>query len=253
MSKNIIIGNWKMNVGSVEDAKKIAKLSRALAAKMRTTEVVICPPFSLIAPAAPAKKAKNFHMGAQSASVHEGGSHTGDVGVNTLKSLGVSYVLAGHSEQRVAGDTNATVSQRAQRILAAGLTAVICVGEKARQEGGEHLDELRTQIRETLASIPQEQAKNIIVAYEPVWAIGAKEAMQPDQIYEMSLFVKKVFSDVFGPEAGLKVRVLYGGTANATNAAEIMRVGKVNGLLVGRESVNAGGLTDMLKAVDTVR
>lgn len=250
-SKKLIIGNWKMNVGTLKDAKAIAKKSLALSKKMKHTEIVVCPSFPHIAVAA--AKAKAYHLGAQSASVFENGSHTGDVGARQLADLGVEYVLAGHSEQRQAGDTDETVSKRIQRILEAGLTAVVCCGDKARAEDGSHLESLKNQLKASLANIPAEKAGRLMIAYEPVWAIGAKEAMQADQVYEMSLFVKKVFAEVFGPDAGHKVKVLYGGAVKADNAAEIMSVGKVDGLLVGRESVNIQGLTDLCKVVDSVK
>jgi triosephosphate isomerase len=250
-SKKLIIGNWKMNVETLKDAKAIAKNSLALSKKMKHTEIVVCPSFPHIAIAA--AKAKAYRLGAQSVSVFENGSHTGDVSAKQLASLGVEYVLAGHSEERQAGDTDQMVSQRVQRILEAGLTAVVCCGEKARAEDGSHLEFLKNQLKASLANIPAGQVGKIVIAYEPVWAIGAKEAMQADQVYEMSLFAKKVFAEIFGPDAGHGVKVLYGGAVKADNAAEIMAVGKVDGLLVGRESVNIQGLTDLCKVVDSTK
>ncbi len=251
-NKKLIVGNWKMNVDNYEQAKVLATKCRAVAAKLAKTEIVVCPPFPFITAATTTSKIDAYHMGAQSASIFEGGSHTGSVGAKMLSDLGVEYVIAGHSEERTAGDTNETVSKRIARILEAGLSAIVCVGEKTRDEGGSHLDFLKVQIKETFANIPIDKAKKIVMAYEPVWAIGAKDAMVPEQVYEMSLFVKKVFSDVFGPDAGLKVKVLYGGAVNSRNARDIMTIGKVDGLLVGRESVNMPGFTELLDAVDEI-
>lgn len=250
--KHLVIGNWKMNAGTAEDAKHIAQKTRLIAAHLKHTEVVACPPFVFVPLAASRTPAKNFSLGAQSASIHEGGSHTGDVSATMLKSLGVEYVIAGHSEERAAGDTDELVSKRVIRILEAGLTAVVCVGEKTREESGSHFDFLRDQIKNTFANVPQAKAKNIVLAYEPVWAIGAKEAMVPEQVHEMSIFVKKAFSDIFGQDAAMKTQVLYGGSVNSLNAADIIRIGKVDGLLVGRESVNPTGFAELLKAVDAI-
>jgi triosephosphate isomerase len=132
------------------------------------------------------------------------------------------------------------------------MTAIVCVGEKARDEGGAHFEYVKNQIKDSLAGISEDRVKRIVLAYEPVWAVGAKESMPPEQIYEMSLFVKKSFADIFGSEAGLKVKVLYGGAVNFRNAGEIIKTGRVDGLLVGRESVNLPGFVELLKAVDGV-
>jgi len=249
---HFVIGNWKMNPASLEDAKRIAKKTRSVAASLRHTEVVACPPFVFISAAASRKPAEHFSLGAQSVSIAEGGAHTGQVAAAMLKSLGVEYVITGHSEERAGGDSDDAVSKRIVRVLESGMTAVVCVGEKSRDESGAHFDFIRDQIKNTFADVPLNKARSIILAYEPIWAIGAKEAMAPEQIYEMSIFVKKVFADVFGQESAMKLKVLYGGSVNFRNAAEIIGTGKVDGLLVGRESVNMPGFVELLKAVDRI-
>jgi triosephosphate isomerase len=251
-TKHLVIGNWKMNPALAEDAKRIAQKTRSVASNLSRTEVVACPPFAFIPLAAPRTSVKNFSLGSQSVSLDEGGAHTGEVGAVMLKSLGVEYVIAGHSEARAAGDTDGMVAKRIIRILESGLVAVVCVGEKVRDDAGSHFNFLREQIKNTFTGVPIEKAKNIVLAYEPVWAIGAKEAMAPEQVHEMSIFVKKSFADIFGAEAAMKVKVLYGGSVNSKNAADIMNIGQVDGLLVGRESVNMPGFTELLKAVDKI-
>ncbi len=251
-SKYLIVGNWKMNPASAEDAKRIAKKTKLLAGKLSHTDVVACPPFPFVHFCASKALVASFHMGAQSVSVDEGGAHTGEVAAGMLASMGVKYAIVGHSEERAAGDTDEMVSRRAARALDAGLTVIACVGEKVREESGSHFAYIKEQLKNSLANISEDKRGRIVIAYEPVWAIGAKEAMQPEQVYEMSLFVKQSFADVFGPEAGLKVKVLYGGAVNSRNAADIMTIGKVDGLLVGRESVNMPGFSELLKAVDAI-
>ena len=243
-----------MNPASLADAKRIAKKARSVAARLERTHVVVCPPFPFIGAAASRKPVPGFHLGAQSVSIELGGAHTGEVSSDMLKSLGVEYVIVGHSEQRAAGDTDEVVSKRISRVLEAGLTAVVCVGEKTRDESGTYFDFIKDQIKKTFAGIPADKTglvnRRIILAYEPIWAIGAKEAMAATDIYEMSLFIKKALADVFGAETGLKAKVLYGGSVNFRNAAEIIEVGQVDGLLVGRESVNLPGFVELLKEVD---
>lgn len=250
--RKLIVGNWKMNPASFEEAKRIAKQTRASLAGLEHVAVVVCPPLPFISAALSKASVPGFHVGAQIVSVEESGPHTGQVSARMLASMGVSHVVAGHSEARRAGDTDEIVSKKIARIVDAGLTPIVCVGEESRDEGGAHLEALADQIRKTFAGISEAAARKAIIAYEPVWAIGAKAAMQPEVVYEMSLFVRKVFSDLYGQEAGMKALVLYGGSVDARNAADIMRVGKVDGLFVGRQSVIATGFKELLKAVDAV-
>jgi triosephosphate isomerase len=169
-----------------------------------------------------------------------------------LRDIGVEYVIVGHSEERKGGDTDERVSQKMKAVLEARLIPIVCVGEEVRDENGAYLDTLKSQIKNTFAGIPAKSISRVILAYEPIWAIGAKDAMLPGDIRETSIFVKKIFADLFGADAGRKVRVLYGGSVNYRNAPDIMTVGKVDGLLVGRESVNTPGFVALLKAVDGV-
>ena len=187
-----------MNPATYEEAKEIAKKTRAVAADLKNVEVVACPPYPFLTACQTRSDDKSLSLGAQTVSVHLNGAHTGDVGVGMLKDLGVEYVIVGHSERREAGETDETVSKKIAVTLDAGMTAVVCVGEKTRDESGAHLDFLTKQMKQTFAGVPESKAKNIVIAYEPVWAIGAKEAMKPEDVYEMSLFVKKVFGDIFG-------------------------------------------------------
>ncbi len=241
-----------MNPSTLEDAKKIIAKTRRVAGTLSHTDVVACPPFVYINAAISRRDPNTLKVGAQTVSFEEGGPHTSEVSAAMLYDMGVRYVIAGHSEERAAGDTDEIVARRVKVIVEAGMNAVLCVGEQVRDEGGVYLQGLKEQIQNSLSGIPQNRAKNIILAYEPVWAIGAKEAMKPEQVYEMALFVRKVFSDVFSQDQAMKVDVLYGGSVNFRNAADIIKIGQVDGLLVGRESVNMPGFVELLKVVDAV-
>jgi triosephosphate isomerase (TIM) len=254
VNTKLIVGNWKMNPPTLIEAQKIARKVKRIAPLLSTTETVICPPFPYIIACSSKKELAHFHVGAQSVSVQtESGPHTGEVSASMLTDIGVEYVIVGHSEQRGRGEDNKTVSEKVHAVLGAGMTPIVCVGEVVRDDAGTYLEILKSQIKESLAGIAPKYAHKIILAYEPIWAIGAEVPMNNADIYESSLFVKKVFSDIFGPDAGLKVRVLYGGSVNYRNAPDIITLGRVNGLLVGRESVNAPGFVALLKAVDEVR
>ncbi|OHA17312.1 MAG: triose-phosphate isomerase [Candidatus Taylorbacteria bacterium RIFCSPHIGHO2_02_FULL_45_28] len=252
MSKKLVIGNWKMNPATLDDAKNIIRKIRRTANLLKNTVVVVCPPFVYTQSAISRRGPSTLKVGAQTVSYEKENSHTGEISAKTLVDIGVEYVIAGHSEERARNDTDEIVSRRVKAIIEAGMNAVVCVGERVRDDGGGYLETLKSQIKNSLADVPSSLAKNIIIAYEPVWAIGAKEAMMPEQIYEMSLFVKKVFSDIFSQNQAMKTLVIYGGSVNFRNAREIITVGKVDGLLVGRESVNTPGFVELLKAVDDI-
>lgn len=252
-NRKLIVGNWKMNPSTLEEAKRIAVKTKFSAGGLEHTDVVICPPAVFIFPCTPKKASHNFQIGAQNVFFEEEGAFTGEISARMLKDIGVSYVIVGHSEERGRGDTDEIVSRRISAVLDVGLTPIVCVGEKTRDnESGSHFDFLKEQIKNTFANVPKKYAREIVLAYEPIWAIGAKEAMAPEQIYEMTLFVKKVFADLFGNDLALKTMVLYGGSVNFRNAGDIMRVGQVDGLLVGRESINIAGFIELLKEVDAV-
>ncbi len=254
MNKKLIIGNWKMNPSNLEEAKDIANKIRLMSEGLRQTDVVIAPPYLYISSTKPKEESDNFFMGAQSASVDSEGAHTGEISARMLQDMGVRYVIVGHSEQRERGETDEIVSKKISAVLNADLVPVVCIGEKTRdQENGAHYDFLRDQIKQTFASVEKKSAKDIVIAYEPIWAVGATEPMVPDQIFETTIFIRKVFSDLFDPKVAKKVRILYGGSVNFKNAESIMSVGKVDGLLVGRESVNVTGFLELLRVVDSMQ
>jgi triosephosphate isomerase len=253
MNKKLIIGNWKMNPASMEEALDIANKIRLMAQDLKQTDTVIAPPFVYIASTRTKDSTKNFFIGAQSVSRDVEGAHTGEISAKMLKNIGVEYVVVGHSEERGRGETDEIVSEKIARLLEVDLIPVVCIGEKSRdQETGAHYDFLKEQIKKTFANVPKKSAKNIVIAYEPIWAIGAKEPMAPDQILETTIFIRKIFADLFDPKVAKGVSVLYGGSVNFKNAGEIMSVGKVDGLLVGRESVNITGFLELLKVVDSL-
>jgi triosephosphate isomerase (TIM) len=255
MSKRIlVVGNWKMNPATLDEAKVIARKTRQGAQELDSTDVVMCPPSVFIsAVMASSVSSPRVYLGVQSVSPYtEEGPHTGEVGVHMLRDLNVEYVITGHSEERSRGITDEDVSKSVSAVVHEGMTAIVCVGERERDDSGTYLETLRQQIQNSLAGVETKYVKNIIIAYEPIWTIGATEAMNPEQVYEMGIFIKKICADIFGPDIALKIKVLYGGAVNAENAAAIISAGKVDGLLVGRESVHVEGFVELLKVVDAI-
>ena len=169
-----------------------------------------------------------------------------------LKSFDVRYVIVGHSERRKAGETDEAVNARVTAVIKAGLTAVLCVGEAKRDHGAQYLGDIEGQIRKACAGLSRAKLESLVVAYEPVWAIGTGHTATPEDVHEMKLFIQKTLTDLYGRNYAQKVRVLYGGSVNAKNAGELMRDGMVDGFLVGGASLNAKEFSGIVSAVRLV-
>lgn len=252
MKRKIVIGNWKMNPVTLEEARRIFRYTKNLAGKFRRTSVVVCPPFVYLSTFLARKSESPVIIGAQDVYFEEFGPHTGEISAPMLRDLGVTHVIVGHSERRAKGDTDEVISKKVLSLLEVGIHPILCVGEKERDQHGTYLDVLKNQIRDSLNKIPKKHADKLIMAYEPLWAIGAKDAVDPATICEMSIFVKKVLSDIFGHDEAISATILYGGAVNFRNAGDIIAKGQVDGLLVGRESVNTAGFGELLRAVDSL-
>lgn len=248
--KKIVIGNWKENPSTHEAAKNIVKNIKRVASQVTKTITVLCPPSVFLSDLG--KGEQPYSKGAQDVSVFEGGSHTGEVSAEMLKDSGVEYTIVGHSERRKMGETDAMVASKIVALHFARVTAVMCVGEDNRDSGGQYLDILKNQIKHSLAGVEKKNLSHLIVAYEPVWAIGATQAMSPADVHETAIFIKKTLADLFGHDYVTKIPILYGGSVNFRNAGEIVGEGHVDGLLVGRESINPEGFNEILKVVDTI-
>ncbi len=247
--RKLIMGNWKMNPTSIEEARRIFAAIKVSARKLVNTDTVICPPFIF---AGVLKAGSGVELGAQNVSFEERGSFTGEVAALMVKSVGAKYVIVGHSERRKMGETDEAVAKKAAAAIGTDLTAVVCVGENVRDTQGEYLEFLKNQIKNSLGKIQRRNLRSLVIAYEPVWAIGATEAMTPADIHEMSIFIKKILADMFGQEEAFKVPILYGGAVNFRNARDIVALGEVDGLLIGRESLNPPGFVEILKTIDTI-
>lgn len=248
--KKIIVGNWKMNPDNAEKAKDIFKGIRNYSKNLKNIKVVICPPFVYLSDLEKLTD-KSVILGAQDMFWEKTGSFTGEISSEMLK--GEGYVILGHSERRELGETDEMVSKKVISAIKAGLHPILCVGEKVRDDHGEYLHFLRTQIINSLSKMPKTYLKKLVIAYEPVWAIGkgAEEAMKPADIHETALFIKKILVEIYGP-AGLLTPILYGGSVSYKNASDILTLGEVQGLLVGHESLNPKKFTELLKNVEQV-
>ena len=242
MTRQIIVGNWKMN-GTSRDSQALVE---ALLAGLPATvpDIVPCPPFTQRALLADKLKGSPIALGAQDCHKDVSGAHTGDISPAMLTDLGVSYVILGHSERRQEhGELDETVREKAVAATKAGLTPIVCIGETEDQrESGEHFDTLGWQIK---GSLPDNFSG--ILAYEPIWAIGTGRAATEDEIAETMKFLREELVRQFG-EAGKTVRILYGGSVNAKNAASILSIADVAGALVGGASLNAEAFLSIIGA-----
>ncbi len=250
MSKNIvplIIGNWKMN-GLIAQLSEIDNLDNELSQIHHIKcHVVICPPATLLVSATQNSENSKVAFGGQDCHFEEKGAHTGDISAEMLANSGAQYVIVGHSERRADHDeTDEIVQNKAKAAFRAGLTPIICVGESEKErKKGRALEVVLSQLEK---SIPDDIKKGIIVAYEPVWAIGTGLVPSIDDIDEMHLAIRKLLIKRFA-DLGEKTPILYGGSMKASNAEEILKIKDVNGGLVGGASLKAADFIGIIKAV----
>lgn len=249
-NKKLIIGNWKMNPPTLKDAKKILDTFKKEKYQSKNVTTVMCPPFVYLNELKKSAPGNKIFFGAQDVFWEKEGARTGEISVEMLKDVGARFVILGHSERRALGENNEMVSQKVKVALKAGLHVVLCVGEPERDEHGHHLRFIDEEIKESLRGITKPFIKNLSVAYEPIWTIGkGKQAMTPDDIHRMSLFVRKKLISIYGRKLGGDIPIIYGGSANSDNAHDIVYEGEVEGLLVGRASLNPH---EFAKIIDSV-
>ncbi len=245
MRRKLAAGNWKMN-GLTADLAEIRALEEAHAAPR--CDVLICPPATLV-PAMAEATGRRIRIGGQDCHPKVSGAHTGDISAAMLADAGASYVILGHSERRADhGESDALVRAKAEAARAAGLVAVICIGEtEAERDGGRTLDVIGVQLD---GSIPEgANGANTVIAYEPVWAIGTGRTPRLDQIAEVHDFIRARLAGRFGAEAE-GMRILYGGSVKPANAAEIFAVSNVDGALVGGASLRAADFGPIIAALE---
>jgi len=249
--RRLVVANWKMYVESPEEARKFASTLRKKSRVFSGVEVVLAPAFTLLPVVAGALKGSNINVAGQTAAEYESGAHTGFVSAAMLKRIGATYVIVGHSERRAAGESEQSVHEQLVAASNAGLTAILCVGEIERDAGGSYFSVITEQLNSALNKFPKSEAGRLVIAYEPVWAIGksAAEAMRPQELREMSIFIKKTLAELFERKAALRVPILYGGSVEPDNARALIAEGDVSGFLVGHASVEPDSFVEILKAV----
>lgn len=239
MQRRIVIGNWKMNPPTILEAKKIFNATVKAVMTVRGAEVVVCPPTAFLPTLKSEYKGKRIAFGVQDVDREEKGARTGAIAASMVRSVGATYTIVGHSERRAMGETNEDVAKKLERAANEGLFSVLCVGEHKRDQAGNHFLYVREQLKSALNPLPRSAFPGVIIAYEPVWAIGktAKDAMKPSDLHEMGIFIRKTVAEFAGFATASELPVLYGGSVEASNAGVLMRDGFVSGFLVGHASL----------------
>lgn len=233
----LVVANWKMNPVSLKDAKALFVAIRTSAKKVTDVEVVVAPPYPFVSELAKLSPSGSLGVGAQDVFYEEKGAFTGEVSPLMLATTGVTYVIIGHSERRALGETNEMIHKKVLAALKAKLNPILCVGEATRDQNGHFYDHIATQLRVALGAVPATRLKHITVAYEPIWAIGTGKNATASDVEEMQLFIRKILTELFGRAGAQKVRILYGGSVKADNAATLFTAGSVDGFLVGGASL----------------
>ncbi len=234
--KRLIAGNWKMNLGPAEASLLVQRLDKAI--KIPKVEVVLCPPFVDLYPIRHEIDRKKFKLGAQNLHPADSGAFTGEVSGPMLKGL-VDYVIVGHSERRAMGETDKLVSEKVAAAVRNGLTPILCVGEDLQDRHANLTNKVVTdQLEAALQHLTADEVGEIVVAYEPVWAIGVGTPATPDQIQPVITKIRKTIEELYGEAATADLRVLYGASVKPDFVGTIMSLDGVDGLLVGGSSLN---------------
>ncbi len=247
--KKIIAGNWKMNKNPAETAAFITELLPLLSGP-GGAEVVLCVPFTDIHAAVTAAAGTQIKIGAQNVHFADSGAYTGEISASMLRACGVLYAVAGHSERRqYFGETDVTVNLRVKAALKAGLRVILCIGEKLEErERGITAELIHMQLYTALMGVTEEELGNVIIAYEPVWAIGTGKTATSDQAEEVCAMIRRLLAAKYGEKAAQKTAVQYGGSMNASNAAELLAKENVDGGLIGGASLKAADFAAIVKA-----
>jgi triosephosphate isomerase len=246
--KKIVAGNWKMNKRLAEAAELATAISRELG-EITDVDVVLCPPFTALRTVGEVIANSGIRLGAQNMHFEPDGAFTGEVSSSMLRDLYCHYVILGHSERRAFfGENDAIVNRKTRAAIAATLTPIVCVGETLQErDGGRTQTVVETQVRGSLAGLGADLRK-VVVAYEPVWAIGTGRTATPEQAQEVHALIRKVLVDLSDPSTGESIRIQYGGSVKAANAASLFSQPDIDGGLIGGASLEARSFVDIVKA-----
>ncbi len=250
MRNKVIAGNWKMYNDLSESQNLISRLTSGLSGKKFNCEIIICPPFTSLSEASALIKGTPVKLGAQNMYFQESGAYTGEISAKMLKGVGCEYVILGHSERRtIFKESDGLINEKIKAALKAGLKPIFCVGETLEErESGKEKDVLKTQLSGGLSEISLDEMKQIIIAYEPVWAIGTGRTATPAQAEEMHEYIRNYIQDDFSHEIAENLVIQYGGSVKPDNARELLSRKDIDGALVGGACLKADSFISIIES-----
>lgn len=248
--KRYFVANWKMYVGSPKEAAVVLKSTTGALKGKSAVEGVICPPALFITELKKGYRGP-VKFGVQDVFVESKGPWTGGQSAGMASLIGAGYAIVGHSERRALGDGEAIVERKLKQVLGEGMRAILCVGERERDKGGEYFSFIERELVSALRTVSKKDLKKLLIAYEPIFAIGksADEALTPAGVEEMIIFIRKTLVGLFGPESAKGVPVLYGGAVEPANAGALAAAQGLAGFLVGHASVKPQDLTEIIRSL----
>lgn len=248
MRRNIVAGNWKSNETFNQADDLINDIAEGLRAFDSTdVDVIVCPPFPYLELVQDAAEDVEFFVGAQNVSKFDNGAYTGEVSAQMLQSMNVDYCIVGHSERRkYFFETNQDVAEKVNKLLAVDITPIVCVGESLEdREAGKHFDVIREQVLQGLFHLSAEAMEKVIIAYEPVWAIGTGKTATKEQAQEIHAFIRNMLAEKYSDDTAQEISILYGGSCNAKNAKDLFAQQDVDGGLIGGASLKAADFIEI--------
>ena len=249
MSRKIVAGNWKMNKTFQEAKALVDELNQRVDEIPGDVKLLIAPPTVYLSTIA-SELNQRIGLSAQNCTDQDFGAFTGEVSADMLKSIGIGYSIIGHSERRsYYGDTDEWISRKVKSLVSKGMVAIFCCGESPEErESGNHFDVVGSQIERALFDLNVNEMMSVVIAYEPVWAIGTGVTASKEQAQEMHSYIRKLITEKFGQEIGEKTSILYGGSCKPSNASELFAQGDIDGGLIGGASLNADDFLAIAKA-----
>ncbi|MGM0507437.1 MAG: triose-phosphate isomerase [Bacteroidota bacterium] len=254
MNNFLIAGNWKMNQGPEEARDLLTGLNERIRTTEERVDIVVCPPYVTIPEARTILNESDVSIGAQNLHHEESGAFTGEISASMITQAGCRYVICGHSERRDQfGETDDQIAKKVQAAQAAGLIAILCVGEQLDQrKSNEHQAVVKRQLQTVLSNLKERDAARLVIAYEPVWAIGTGETATPAQAQEMHRFIRSILEEKFDHATAAGIRILYGGSMKPANAQELLEQPDVDGGLIGGASLDASSFTEIISIAQQI-
>ncbi|MEZ4103964.1 MAG: triose-phosphate isomerase [Candidatus Paceibacterota bacterium] len=247
--KPLVVANWKLNPTKLTEAKNLSSDTKKKVVKLKEVEIVIAPPMIFVSEVAKILQRSEVKLGVQNVFYEERGPFTGEVAPGMVEQFGVRYVIIGHSERRKLGVTDKDVNLKIKAVLKKKMTPIVCIGERSRDNEGKFFGEVENEIKALAEDLTLNELKKIVIAYEPIWAIGTGKTATAEDVKEMQLFIVSTLTKLYDRKTAEKITLLYGGSVKASLAKNLHEQGGMNGFLVGGASLKTNEFAGIIKAV----